>query len=60
MPSIQAQISEVEQEIYMRVKVYKGQVHLRKMRQEEADIKIANMRAVLETLERVRDKGIKE
>ena len=55
MPSIQAQIAEVEREIGMRVKVYRGFVHTRKMRQEEADIRIANMRAVLETLERVRD-----
>lgn len=60
MASIQAQISEVEREISMRVNVYRGFVHTRKMKQEEADIRIANMRAVLKTLEQVRDKGVKE
>lgn len=60
MPSLSAQISEVEREIAMRLKVYRGFVHTRKMKQEEADIRIANMRAVLATLEQVREKGLKE
>ncbi len=53
--SIQAQISEVEREIAMRLRVYPGLVFRRKMKQGEADMHLAIMRAALETLIAVRD-----
>lgn len=50
MASLVAQITEVKREIELRLRVYPGLVFNRKMKQEEADIHIANMRAVLATL----------
>lgn len=51
MASLTAQIAEVKREIAMRRSVYPMQVAKMKMKQGEADIHMANMVAVLETLE---------
>lgn len=48
--SLQSQIAEVEQEIAMRHRVYRGQVASRAMREGEAELKIALMESVLATL----------
>lgn len=55
MASLTAQVAEVKREIALRLQVYPGLVFSRKMKQEAADIHTANMRAVLETLDRLRD-----
>lgn len=48
--SIIGQISEVEREIAMRKQVYPRQVGSGKMRQAEADLLLARMEAVRQTL----------
>jgi hypothetical protein len=48
--SLKMQIAEVEREIGKRRGVYGSQVAARAMRQEEADLRIAVMESVLETL----------
>ena len=52
---IAAQIAEVEREIALRKNVYPGFVSRGKMRQAEADLHIAQMASVLETLRWCRD-----
>lgn len=53
-PSLAQQIGCVEREIRMRAAVYPRQVARGKMNQDDADRELAAMRAVLETLRRVR------
>ncbi|MEM7667531.1 MAG: hypothetical protein AAF317_00075 [Pseudomonadota bacterium] len=48
--SLPAQLSAVEAEIAMRRSVYPRQISKGKLRQSEADYKIANMEAVRKTL----------
>jgi hypothetical protein len=55
MPSsLDAQIAEVEYELAMRRRVYPHQVATRKMTQGEADLHIARMQDVIETLRTLR------
>lgn len=58
MASLVAQIAEVKREIELRLRVYPGLVFSRKMKQEAADIHLENMRAVLATLEHLREQGV--
>lgn len=55
-----AQIVEVEREIGMRKHVYPRRVDNGKMRQHEADEKLAAMEAALETLREVERKRLTE
>lgn len=55
MANIHAQIAEVKREIRMREGVYPKWVGAGRMEQREADDKIKAMKAVLATLEVVRD-----
>jgi cbb3-type cytochrome oxidase cytochrome c subunit len=48
--SLTSQIAEVQRELKMRADVYPRQVAARRMRQAEADLHVAHMRAVLATL----------
>jgi len=52
---IESQISCVKREIRMREHVYAARVGADKMTQTQADVELQMMRAVLETLERLRD-----
>lgn len=60
--SLTAQIGEVKREIALRRSVYPGLVSRGKMRQAEADLHIAYMTAVLDTLEwlRLHEPAIRE
>jgi hypothetical protein len=49
--TLKQQIEEVSREITMRQSVYRRQVSVGKMTQEQADLKIEIMRAVLKTLQ---------
>ena len=51
--SLRVQIEEVEYEIGMRHKVYPGLVYKGKLRQSIADMHVARMMAVLETLRKL-------
>jgi hypothetical protein len=53
--SLKSQIAEVEYELKMRRRVYPHQVAIRKMKQGEADMRIAHMTAVLETLRKMEE-----
>lgn len=53
--NLSEQIACVKREIAMRERVYPGQVQRGKLRQGEADYELAAMRAVLATLEALRD-----
>jgi len=53
--SLDAQIAEVEREIDLRIKVYKRQIEIGKMRKTVAEYHIDCMRAVLATLHKVKD-----
>lgn len=48
--SLASQIAEVEYELRMRERVYANLVSTRRLRQAEADMHMAHMRAVLDTL----------
>lgn len=54
--TIDEQIAEVRREVKLREQVYPHQVTRLKMTQAQADEHLARMRAVLETLERVKAK----
>lgn len=56
-PTIDEQIACVKREIRMRESVYPRWVGNGKMSQRQADRELNAMRAVLATLERVRDQG---
>lgn len=51
--SLASQIAEVERELRMRREVYPRLVTTRKLRQAEADMRIAIMQSVLDTLTRL-------
>lgn len=55
MADIHAQIAEVKREIRMRESVYPKWVGAGRMEQREADAKMNTIKAVLATLEAVRD-----
>ena len=55
--SFNEMIDEVEREIRMRQVVYPGQVARKKMRQSEADRKIAIMEAVAQMLRDISERG---
>ena len=54
--TIEEQIAEVERELKLREHVYPRWVGEKKMRQEKADKCMAAMRAVLETLQSIKEK----
>lgn len=53
--SLVAQIAEVERELEIRKRVYSGLVGARKMKEDEATIKMDTMRSVLETLRWIKE-----
>lgn len=56
---LEAQIAEVERELGMRQHVYTRRVGEKKMKQADADAKIATMQAVLSTLREVQERGLR-
>jgi hypothetical protein len=56
--SIDDQIAEAKREIGYRKHVYARQVSAGKLKQEAADRKIAVMRAIQNTLERIKEVGV--
>lgn len=53
--SLDQQIAEIDRELRMRDEVYPGLVARRKLRQAEADLHVARLRAVRDTLAWVRE-----
>lgn len=53
--SLDTQIAEVRREIQMRRQVYPSQVRMRRMKEGEAELKIAIMESVVVTLLRLRE-----
>jgi hypothetical protein len=56
--SIEIQIDEAEREIGMREQVYLRRVEAGAMSREDADRKIERMKAIRDTLIKVRDRGL--
>lgn len=54
--SLEEQIAEVERELRLREHVYPRFIESKKMRQEKADKCMAAMRAVLSTLQSIKEK----
>lgn len=58
--TLDEQIKEIEEELKMRLKVYKGQILSRKMTKKEANTKYMTMQAALNTLQNLKKERVGE